>query len=418
MRFPFYRLVFALLLLLLQQSSAAPALNDIGMYQWTSSGWRLLPLTPAANKVIGFDGTGAMTVQSVSNAMLSGSISLSKLATDPLARANHTGTQTLSTISDAGTAAAKNWSSGGNAGADNGKVPAYDGNGGLRATSAITIVHEDDATQYLQLGDSSIAIGQPGSIPDLTIIPDSTQTAPGILIKWPKVTGSLVSTGDTATLPLAALVTNPLARANHTGTQTMSTISDAGSLATLSAVTTTQITDGTIVNADINPSAAIALSKLATSTSANLASIISDETGTGVLVFGTSPDFTTGITIGGIAVPTISNTAAISGKTFTLPHSTLTYAATTNIDASVDEFRTVTLTGNITFSTSNLAAGRSKTIRIIGDGSSRTLAFPGGWTFVGAAAPTSLAANKTAILTITAFGSTDSTVIAAYAVQP
>lgn len=32
-------------------------------------------------------------------------IALSKLATDPLARANHTGTQTLSTISDAGTAA-------------------------------------------------------------------------------------------------------------------------------------------------------------------------------------------------------------------------------------------------------------------------------------------------------------------------
>ena len=36
----------------------------------------------------------------ITNAMLAGSIALSKLATDPLARANHTGTQTASTISD------------------------------------------------------------------------------------------------------------------------------------------------------------------------------------------------------------------------------------------------------------------------------------------------------------------------------
>lgn len=55
-----------------------------------------------------------------------------------------------------------------------------------------------------------------------------------------------------------------LARGNHTGTQLLATISDAGALAALSVVTTTQITDGTIANADISTSAAIALSKLAT----------------------------------------------------------------------------------------------------------------------------------------------------------
>lgn len=59
------------------------------------------------------------------------------------------------------------------------------------------------------------------------------------------------------------LSTNPLARANHTGTQTLSTISDAGSLAALSSVTSAYITDGTIINADISSSAAIAVSKLA-----------------------------------------------------------------------------------------------------------------------------------------------------------
>jgi len=57
-------------------------------------------------------------------------------------------------------------------------------------------------------------------------------------------------------------------------------------------VTSTMILDGTILNADINASAGIALSKLATSTSSQLASIISDETGSGALVFGTSPTIT------------------------------------------------------------------------------------------------------------------------------
>jgi hypothetical protein len=98
-------------------------------------------------------------------------------------------------------------------------------------------------------------------------------------------------------------------------------------------------------------------------------------------------------------------------------HSTLTYAATTDIDLDTDGFQTVTLTGNITFTTSNRAAGRSKTIRIVGDSSLRTLSFPG-WTFVGAAAPASLAANKDAILTITAFGTADTDIVAAYAVEP
>jgi len=66
------------------------------------------------------------------------------------------------------------------------------------------------------------------------------------------------------TLALSKLATDPLARANHTGTQLLATISDAGALAALNAVTSATITDGAIVNADISDSAAIALSKLAT----------------------------------------------------------------------------------------------------------------------------------------------------------
>lgn len=97
---------------------------------------------------------------------------------------------------------------------------------------------------------------------------------------------------------------------------------------------------------------------------------------------------------------------------------TLTYGASVELDFAGAAFQTVTLAGDITFTTSNLAAGRSKTIRIIGDGSSRTLAFPVGWIFVGAAAPTSLAANKVAVLTMTSFGTADANVVAAYSAQP
>lgn len=63
-------------------------------------------------------------------------------------------------------------------------------------------------------------------------------------------------------IALSKLATDPLARANHTGSQTLSTISDAGTLAGLNAIATAQITNGTIVDADISGSAAIDVTKI------------------------------------------------------------------------------------------------------------------------------------------------------------
>ncbi len=135
---------------------------------------------------------------------------------------------------------------------------------------------------------------------------------------------------------------------------------------------------------------------------------IEDLTISGALTFTTPPTINgVNFTGGAIVIPPYAIDT----------HSTLTYAATTNIDFTAANFRTETLTGNVTFTTSNLAAGRSVTIRIIGDSSTRTLTFPA-WKFVGAAAPASLAANKVAILTITSFGATDANCIAAYSAEP
>jgi hypothetical protein len=99
---------------------------------------------------------------------------------------------------------------------------------------------------------------------------------------------------------------------------------------------------------------------------------------------------------------------------------TLVYAASVdlNLAPSVPVYRTLALTGNVTFTTSNLVAGRQASVRIVADGSIRTLTFPAGWKFLGAAAPANIAASKTAVLSIVSFGVADADVVVAYSVQP
>lgn len=59
------------------------------------------------------------------------------------------------------------------------------------------------------------------------------------------------------------------------------------------SVTSSHIEDDTIVNADISAIAEIVMSKLATSTSSDFASLISNESGTGNVAFTTNPTFIT-----------------------------------------------------------------------------------------------------------------------------
>ena len=57
-------------------------------------------------------------------------------------------------------------------------------------------------------------------------------------------------------------------------------------------------------------------------------------------------------------------------------------------------------------------------LRILCDGTARNMTWPAGWKFVGAAAPASIAANKTALLHLWAFGLADTDVVAQYIVEP
>ena len=101
-------------------------------------------------------------------------------------------------------------------------------------------------------------------------------------------------------------------------------------------------------------------------------------------------------------------------KNLAIQQEALAYAATVNLDFRTFGAKRLALTGNVTFTSSNLGFGRELLVRIVADGSPRTLAFPAGWKFVGAAAPASIAASKTALLRLWCFGMTDADVVAHY----
>jgi len=98
------------------------------------------------------------------------------------------------------------------------------------------------------------------------------------------------------------------------------------------------------------------------------------------------------------------------------PEFTVVSSDTVNLSFDKDRVLTRTVTGNVTFTGSNYTAGRSVSVRVVGDGSSRTLSFPADWKFV-SFKPTALAAGKTAVLAVTAFGSSAADAVAAWAVE-
>jgi len=97
--------------------------------------------------------------------------------------------------------------------------------------------------------------------------------------------------------------------------------------------------------------------------------------------------------------------------------STLGVTGSINIDIAGPSYLTQgSLTGNIIYTASNYAAGRSVTILVINGGTERTLDFPTNWRFI-SAKPSSILPNKNAILTITSFGTTEGDTAAAWGIH-
>lgn len=88
-----------------------------------------------------------------------------------------------------------------------------------------------------------------------------------------------------------------------------------------------------------------------------------------------------------------------------------------DFDPALATTKTAALTTGLTFTYSNLAAGRMIDVFLTGDGSSRTLAFPSGTIFVNTA-PTALAANKHAKMTLVSTTAAASGVMVLYSVEP
>jgi hypothetical protein len=256
------------------------------------------------------------------------------------------------------------------------------------------------------------------------------------------------------------LATDPLARANHTGSQAQSTITDLTTdlsskapianptftgdvttpssvlknqgIAGMAGVTITTPTSNSIGHVVVAPSGTGTRGQITTSNSSDpstngeLLAIGSDiyttnehairthATGSGTarplaVYFDTTKVMqitdATGIDINGNNIDNVQNVihdiSAMSG---------------TAINFNNDQVETMGFSANLTLTTSNRATGRSKTLKMSNtSGSTVNLTFPA-WKFVGAK-PTDIAGNKIAILTVTCFGTADTDIIAAYAVE-
>jgi hypothetical protein len=114
----------------------------------------------------------------------------------------------------------------------------------------------------------------------------------------------------------------------------------------------------------------------------------------------------------------ITAQAGIYPRRIQMQHESVPYAASVNLDFNGVAHKRIDLGGNLTLTATNMDYGKSFLLRIAADGSARNLTFPAGWKFVGAAAPTSIAANKTALLHLHCFGTADAGVVAHYMVEP
>ena len=174
--------------------------------------------------------TGTLPAARIANA----SLPLAALASNPLARANHTGTQAWSTLTAKPTT-----------------VSGY----GITDAVTKTAVGDVSVTGTLTVGGQSVVtanqLGSYSTTAQVTAQLVPYQLANGSGAGLTALDASQLTTGTlpparvaNASLPLAALASNPLARSNHTGTQAWSTLT-----ATPTTVSGYGITDAVQKNA-------------------------------------------------------------------------------------------------------------------------------------------------------------------------
>jgi hypothetical protein len=147
---------------------------------------------------------------------------------------------------------------------------------------------------------------------------------------------------------------------------------------------------------------------LGTPSSANLASALTDETGTGVAVFGTNPTLT-GVTLAGEAACADNLVTRATLKDYAIEGSAIGNAgATRTFDLSVANFFSVTIDQATTFTFTNPPASGDfgAFVMEITNGSAFLITFPASVDFPGGVAPTLTASGKDQLVFTTRDGGT------------
>jgi len=98
----------------------------------------------------------------------------------------------------------------------------------------------------------------------------------------------------------------------------------------------------------------------------------------------------------------------------------LVYNSSIQINFALGQYtaQRISLSGNLTLTGTGYLFGSYRQLFVTCDASIRTLAFPSGWKFVGAAAPANIAASKVGLLHLWSYGTTENDVLARWLVQP
>ena len=187
-----------------------------------------------------------------------------------------------------------------------------------------------------------------------------------------------------------------------------------GSTSIASGSTNATIAGLTLTTPDIGTPSAGTLTSCTGLPQAGVVSLVSDLALKSPLA---SPTFTGTVTTAAVDVAG-NNIDNIQNLVHDLT-STASVSGARTLDFNTDQLESWALSGStaITFNTSsNKAVGRSKTIRLVNDATLQNLTLNASWKVVGTA-PTDIAASKTAILTLTCFGTAETDIVAAYAVE-
>ena len=111
-------------------------------------------------------------------------------------------------------------------------------------------------------------------------------------------------------------------------------------------------------------------------------------------------------------------TGFVEAKRLAVQQEALAYAGTLNLDFNGFGGKRIALTGNVSFTSGAFGFGRQMIVRIVCDITLRALVWPAAWKWVGAVAPVNIAANKTGLLQLWCFGTSEGDVVARWLVEP